>query len=65
MVVAVVVIVVVMVVVLLKGIYSGLHGFSPDNTAQYFIHIKLRYCTLIKIVAKWLESLLGEPQSQY
>ena len=64
MVVAVVVIVVVMVVVL-KGIYSGLHCFSPDNTAQYFIHIKLRYCRLTKIVAKWLESLLGEAQSQY
>ena len=29
--------------VLLEGIYSGLHCFSPDSTAQYFIHKRLRY----------------------
>ena len=27
----------------LEGIYSGLHCFSPDSTAQYFIHKRLRY----------------------
>ena len=27
----------------LEGIYSGLHCFSPESTAQYFIHKRLRY----------------------
>ena len=56
---------VILVVVVLRGIYSGLH-FSPDNTAQYFIHIKLRYCTLTKIVTKLLvDTLFPAVQSQY
>ena len=27
----------------LEGIYSGLHCFSPESTAQYFMHKRLMY----------------------
>ena len=39
--------------VVLAGIYSGLQCRRPETTAQYFIHNKLRYCTLTKTVTEY------------
>ena len=57
--------VIVVVPTVLEGIYSGLQRRrSPESTAQYFMHIKLKYWTLTKIVTKWLDTLSGAEQSQ-